>query len=377
MNEGSVLAVSIDILLYIAILLVMRTVWIKDTYSTGKAKMGLFLFLLFCIFPFFGGDYFAYRSLFEIKKELLAGVRNTHIEPVYLTIMQYCFDSYEIFRLIVWGGAIYMMYLMASKLNIDRYKYLAFFSCAYITRFCYARVSLAMAIMFFGLSLFLFSSNNRNVLTKCFVKVLGIVILMSSYYFHKSALFGVGICILSCLFVKQNKFLIILGIILIPIFILLLDSMLLYIEDANISSNDGLINYSAAQSYMSSTSSHSRGIGGLISVILERIPYYLTAWLVIKSIFDDKYRTFPDSIRVFANASLFIPTVATLMLLISQVNTHTLYYRFMGFSIIPSAVYLTYLYKRGIYPKSVRFAFNIGIFYSIYFLVYILYQDLL
>lgn len=377
MNEGSVLAVSIDILLYMSILLFMRPVWNNDTYSTGKAKMGLFLFLLFCIFPFFGGDYFGYRTLFEIKNELLAGVWSTHIEPVYLTIMQYCFDSYEIFRLIVWGGAIFLMYLMASKLNIDRYKYFAFFSCAYITRFCYARVSLAMAIMFLGLSLFLFSSDNRNVLTKCFLKVLGLVILMSSYYFHKSALFGIGICILSCLFIKQNKFLIIFGIILIPIFILLLNSMLLDIEDTSASSNDGLINYSAAQHYMSGTSSYSRGIGGLISVILERIPYYLTAWLVIKSIFDDKYRTYPDSIRVFANASLFIPAVATLMLLISQVNTHTLYYRFLSFSIIPSAVYLTYLYKRGIYPRTVRFAFNFGVIYSIYFLAYILYQDLL
>ena len=72
--------------------------------SLAKYRFALFLCVIFCVFSFWGTDWFHYLEKFPM---LLSGEKG-HMESIYVWIAQNLSPNYIIFRLIIWGGAFYL-----------------------------------------------------------------------------------------------------------------------------------------------------------------------------------------------------------------------------------------------------------------------------
>ena len=170
------------------------TVW-KTQLSATKNKqrkgvtflLGVF-FALYAVFYCINPDYFRYREWLNVTDIDLWGKEEFYIYTVLFCRMLPFDYPFEVFRLIVWGGAVLMAWF-----TFRRYRQillpgltLLFLFVFYSSTFCYARASLAMAIYFFGVSLLLHSS-------KVIIKVLGLALAVSSVAFHQEMLIGIAL----------------------------------------------------------------------------------------------------------------------------------------------------------------------------------------
>ena len=149
--------------------------------------MGVF-FALYAVFYCINPDYFRYREWLNVTDIDLWGKEEFYIYTVLFCRMLPFDYPFEVFRLIVWGGAVLMAWF-----TFRRYRQillpgltLLFLFVFYSSTFCYARASLAMAIYFFGVSLLLHSS-------KVIIKVLGLALAVSSVAFHQEMLIGIAL----------------------------------------------------------------------------------------------------------------------------------------------------------------------------------------
>ena len=151
------------------------------------------LALLFCLFAAWGGDYFHYQDHFVYVK---TGA-DTHLEPPYIFIIKYLAPFYTAFRFFVWGSALWFFHKTCKKTPVPEYFILYVFIALSLTRFSYARASLAMAIMTYG-GIIMSESTVKHPLHF----IIGFVLVVASIYFHKSAAFGVAV-MLAALFARN------------------------------------------------------------------------------------------------------------------------------------------------------------------------------
>ena len=110
---------------------------------------GLFFFsILFCLIPFWGGDYFHYMEIFPMLKQ---GWNQLNVEEIYEFFARYSPD-YHFFRFIIWGTAFWLVCKCIRILHLNFDLSIFFFTSLFLYKFSYARVSLCMAIMYLGLA---------------------------------------------------------------------------------------------------------------------------------------------------------------------------------------------------------------------------------
>lgn len=184
-------------------------------------------FIVYTVFSCVNTDYFSYREWQSIED-----FTEWSKENIYLYIIWFCrilrFEyPYEVFRLIVWGGAVliaYQSFRMYRKLMVPGLV-LLFLFVFYCGVFSYARASLAMAVYFFGIALF---RHKKGIM----MKLLGIGVTMSSYLFHHEMI--IGIVVLPGLFIpferKGTSFLSIFGLFIIVLAILFVSTNLEYLD---------------------------------------------------------------------------------------------------------------------------------------------------
>lgn len=157
-------------------------------------------FIAYAVFYCINTDYFRYRnwiygadfSLWEKEK-------------IYVFIILICrripFEyPYELFRLIVWGGAIaiaFYSYRLYRSLLLPGLALLMLFVFNAGT-VSYARASLAMAVYFLGIALYLYYKDKRLL-----YGILGIALAVSSYYLHREMIIAIGL--LPVLFIPLEK----------------------------------------------------------------------------------------------------------------------------------------------------------------------------
>jgi len=72
--------------------------------------------LLFCVFAGWDFDYLHYENIFNMVILDSEYMLSSHIEPIYVYIINIlCFNSYTIFRLIIWGGSVFILVLILKK----------------------------------------------------------------------------------------------------------------------------------------------------------------------------------------------------------------------------------------------------------------------
>ena len=323
---------------------------------------GIFIFFLF---PFFGSDYFHYAEGFSRLKEGHTG----HMESVYVYIAQFA-GYYTVWRIIIWGSALFLILSTFRRLNV-KYDYCLFFCIAlYMLWLSYARVSLAMALIFWGASYLIKPIHQHQI----FSFFLGIVAIGCSCFFHKSALFGVVMVLLGLLSTRINKILLIIIILLIPMFLGLSGNLLNNFMDLKTDTEaEYSLSIRSGQSYMSKERV-TKGLGGLISNFLLQWPFYLVFIIYITSIFQNRYSSFPRSIKIFSSISAIIIASASVFAFdFSNLNTGILHYRFLLFSMIPATVFLAYCFEYHLYKRLVNVLLWMGISGNIYTLLYNIY----
>ena len=125
--------------------------------------------------------------------------------------------------------------------------------------------------------------------------------------------------------------------------------------------------------YLNAESAGSIGLGPMIKRILERAPYYLTALLFFMSVVKKINKKMPLYAKVTGVMVFYIVLLSSIFISSEGMNTDVIYYRFLYFAILPTIIFLTYLYSNNILPRLTKFTIKASLFGTIYLLVYSLY----
>lgn len=350
--------ILIDIVIYITIYFLIKEALHHKMVPKGNIILAGILIMLFCLYPAWGGDYFHYRDSFlSIKKN-----GYTNMEIPYQYIIKDIVDTYFQFRLIVWGSALLLLYYTQKLLPVPIVLYFVIFCLMFLPRFSYARVSLAMSMIYLGLAVLVYKKSLINIL-------IGFVIIGVSYFFHKSALFGISVSIISFLTANiLNKRAVIIFALLYPV--------LMYIVPIALSEfmlmdfSDEVVYIGKGQMYLENDFTENYGLGKNLEEGLLRATLYgvliLYAVLHIKS----KYEYLPRAIKVFGTSAFLAIFTASVFAFDWGMNTYTVYNRFMYFAMIPSTVLLAYCLSNKVCFKFAKFVVFLGAISAFYALIY-------
>lgn len=158
----------------------------------NNVKFTWFLLIIFCLFAYWDTDYFSFRD-FYLSPDFV-----NFRDPLYYYLSLFSFNSYTIFRLIIWGGGL-LFYIKSLKnfnipLNISAFVFAIF----YLLTFSFGRISLGVCMYFFGISLLL---NTRYHKTSQFIT--GIILVICSYWGHRAMILPIALTPLILL--KPNR----------------------------------------------------------------------------------------------------------------------------------------------------------------------------
>lgn len=150
----------------------------------GKSKISIkgigvtwFFILLFCLFPLYSGDWIHYQE----KVIDFYSTGDCDLESIYGIFLSYTGKKYILFRLIVWGMAILFLRALFYRLDLNCYKLLAFWGIWGLLFFAYPRVSLGLAVFFYG-----YSFLTKPLKNHLWSYIVGIILISGSCFFHKS-----------------------------------------------------------------------------------------------------------------------------------------------------------------------------------------------
>lgn len=360
--------IILNIILYGVIVAILYAPFRRNHISRYAKSISLLLILMFCTFAFWGADWFGYLYYFDVIK---SGTELSTVEPIYSWIISVLSPNYIVFRLIVWGAALILLYKTIKNLELDIPYTLFFFGSIYLIWFSYARASLSMAMMFYGLSLL-----HRSYKNTLFTKIIACALIILSFYFHKSSIFGIIVIILAelmVLFKLNKKWMIVLLLILFPLIAHFLSLFLnIYLSSSMLDEETTLSNYMSAGVKYLMDDNNTIGIGVMIHRFFERFPYYMLAFLSCRLIF--YRRPIKKNVLPFVWCLILLILAASLFAFSSNLNTSVLYGRFIRYAQIPSCLVLTYMYSNRIYPKAIRFTYRIAVLGVVYILLYVLYN---
>ncbi|WP_308234913.1 EpsG family protein [uncultured Prevotella sp.] len=363
-TEQSALLVLLNIIMIGCNYLVLKDS-LKNPYHTtiGKYRLGVFLCSLFCLFSFWGTDWFHYLETYDIIR---AGYE-TNLENVYVWIIQNISPYYLIFRLIVWGSALCLLVKTVNNLSVSKEIVLLLFGVIYIIWFAYARATLAMVLAFYGYSLIVKNRHNFQSV------VLGTSILLSSYFFHKTAAFAIGVAALALFLKRYPRYAIWILLITFPVGVVCAKIGVTDFMMSDTGGDGDMASYMAAgQRYMEKDLS-SHGIGALLQSMLERIPYYLTACLGFGIIRQNKI-LIPNDVKAFIVLQILLVLISSIFAFNLGVNTSTIYVRFLRFAAMPTTIVMAYLYQSGYRHKYVKRTIQIAVCGTLYALLYSFYN---
>lgn len=337
--------------------------------SQHKRCFAILLLFVFVVFAFWGTDWFHYL---EIYPTLLDGYSGIHMEGVYVWIAQNLSVGYLSFRLAIWGAALCLFFFTIKRLSINRDIALCLFGAFALIWFSYARVSLAMVMAYYGVTL-LYKPYRFRFLSK----LLGVSFMLCSLFFHKSAAFALFVALLAYMAEKINrKLFITLVICVIPVLVLVMKSFLSDFMQMDSAGGETMLGQVVAtgQGYMNADQGQISGPGAMLERCLERMPYYFIAWYSIKVQRKKIFKRIPKDMVFFIRFQFLIVLIASVFLMDFGLNTSTLYDRFLRFAAIPSVIVLSYFWEHRIFPKLTKWTFRIAFAGTLYAITYSLYN---
>ena len=370
-NEKTIGLVFINIILMLIIFWCFNDAKLYPFYIKSKAKknLGIICIFLFFLFAFWGADWFHIAVFYPY---LRAGER-THMEDIYQWIAQNVAPNYLIFRTIVWGACLLLVKLIFDRLDVQKDLLWFMFAVFGVVWCSYARVSLAMCLMYYGFAL-LFKPYKYKHLSN----LIAFSAILASYFCHKTALFGIAVIVLATLIRNFNRSSIILLVLSIPIVYMLLqniisDYLLFDATGDNDSWNKSVL---SAQGYMEREASVV-GIGAILLKIMERSAYIVTgamaAFMIMKDKRNKRNKRSPI-INAFFRLDIIMVLISCLFLLDLGINVSVIAERFFRFLFIPTGIIIAYFWQIRFCMKYTKFIYILGIAYSSYALLYSFYM---
>lgn len=357
-----------DVILWLLIYLRLHKFYNEPYKRFQKSKIiGIFLILVFCLFPFWGGDYFHYyEQMIEYNK---GGYLQQ--EPVYGWMYSTFSFSYTFLRLVIWGFALLFLFSAYKRTSLSFGLCLFIFGACYMHYFSYARASLAMSMVILGLALVV-TAEGRSRLS--FI-VFGALLAGCSFVFHKSSLIGIAAALISLLLLNPGKKTIVLMVASIPLFVFLLANIIeMYLgfdfEDMGVITNQYRDRLAGGGVEVED---NSFGIGPFISQVLSRAPLYLCAILYIIVVSTGIFRNFTRGERALSSFSFVCIVIALTFLYDFGYDTSTIHYRILYWSMPANAVFLGAVYRTKRFPlfvKSILFITIAGAFYDLTYAAY-------
>lgn len=357
-----------DVILWLFIYFRLHKFFNEPYKRFQKSKIiGIFLILVFCLFPFWGGDYFHYyEQMIEYNKGgyLLQ-------EPVYGWMYSTFSFSYTFFRLVIWGFALFFLFNAYKRTSLSFGVCLFIFATCYMHYFSYARASLAMAMVILGLSLVV-TSKGRN---RLFLLISGMFLMGVSFFFHKSSLIGISAAIVSLFLLNPGKKTILLLVVSTPLLVILLSHIIeMYLgfdfDNVGVITNQYRDRLAGVGVELEDK---SFGIGPFISQLLSRTPLYLCAILYIVVVIKGLFRNFTRGERALSSFSFVCIVIALTFLYDFGYDTSTIHYRILYWSMPANAVFLGAVYRTKRFPlfvKSILFTTIAGAFYDLTYAAY-------
>lgn len=319
--------------------------WIRVKQKNGfkvtlKDYSMLAFFVIFSVLYCLGNDYFRYREWVEDGYSIWYSK-----EPVYPILIDFVNNPkytypYELFRFIIWGGALLATFLSTLILKLRPYIMFILLFLLFYNIYCYARGTLGMAILTLGLIVFLKGTSNK------LYYVLGLLICLSSIFFHLQML--IAILLIPVVFLPfQKKSLMF----FIPLIIVGTVALFFLINKISIL---GDIIMARAEAFIDSEEQDDTV---KLSHIMGYSIFYISFILVsLKVKYLDKnnleerkilflYR-FVYGLIVSASSSLFVFSIGS-----------PIFYRTLFMSMIPLIFLLTFFYERGLLKKQVMTIF--------------------
>lgn len=301
------------------------------------------LIVLFCIFSYFAGDWFHYRLI-------LPYLDMSFSEPVYYYFAELSGRNYLVFRLLVWGLATFFVCVACMRLNLNGSLAAFVFIWFFLPTFCYARASLAMASYFCGLSFFTGKSHRRLPLIDI---CLGLLLIVSSYFFHRS--FLPIIVATPLVFVKFNRWTIVLLLLLFPVFLAAMRYSLNQMATDMFFEGDDFESFSeAAQGYAMQERRVYNWKYALVSN-LKNVGFYLPFfYIIIRAKFSSKRIAMPFCLEKMISIAIVILVVSTSFFVLSYTDntSQVLGYRYLYMLGLPSTFLLTYLLQMQLVTKK-------------------------
>lgn len=264
-----------------------------------------------------------------------------HYEKPYYVITNFVNNNYFLFRLVVWGGSLFLYWQTAKRLKIDKSTFVFYLSICIVPLTATSRVSLAYALAYYGFS-FLAQPITRKV-SNLFSFILGSSIILFSLFFHRSAIFLFAILPLSLF--NFNKKTIWLFALAIPTLVVMAYTNLLEFIFNFEQTDTSLLDSEKVMSYLDSDIKRVFGWGQKIRLSMKYGSHIAMVILIVKSILNNSYNVWPKHVQKFANATLNITLLASTLLLVPGATTYKTFERLIDFAYVPQSFLLAYLLK--------------------------------
>lgn len=334
--------------LYLVVFLyaVYKTILVvpKDKQKVNAGSWILLYFILYALFYCINPDYFSYREWVGIKMDDQM-ISNWTREKVYAYIISFCQSleisyPYELFRLLVWGLGLVLVFFTAKmyrKIMMPGLVLMFLFTLSSGT-YSYGRVSLGMAVYFMGVSILMWGKNT-------FVKLLGIVLAFSSYFFHHQMIICIGLLPAVILPFEKKRTI---------VFALALLGMMMgviYYINSNVSLMESVFGADELAEKMETYNEREQGAFRMSTAV-----GYLNIFLpfVFITFFFYGCKNLPKPIvGIYRVTFILIMAMISFFVVSGPRSTYT--YRVLYMAIIPNAILITYCFNRGFF-KSYQLA---------------------
>lgn len=310
-------------------------------YVNRKKKVPEFitwlLLIVFVLYAYWDTDYFSFRYNFYTSLE---GFR----DPLYYYLSLLSFKSYTIFRLLIWGTALLLFYKTSRRFNLPS-NYTAFiFAIFFLLTFSYARVSLGMALYFYGLSLILRPIRGKELNNLLW----GIIIIASSYFGHRSM--SVLILLTPLIFIKLNRKTLFLMVLAGIAFSSIAGILLSGFADESISVDPqfNAISDAANQYAVKDIVVEYNWKFTLIRNLRNYSIIIMLLYIVWKAVFTNAKVAMPNSIKRLIYLCCGILIIAVSFMSIPGLGAEIIGYRFLYMLGIPLCIIFTYMCNQGI-----------------------------
>lgn len=329
---------KIEISEFVFCLILMNFIFFTCCYklNSNRPVYGIwYLIVVFCVFAFWDTDYFSFARDFLSTTDFR--------DLLYHSIRELSVKTYSLFRLIIWGTALMVFYKIVTFYDLNKNIAIGVFSFFYLLTFSYARVSLAIVLYFWGLSILISEKRFENKLLLVFM------IYFFAFAAHRSILVPILLSPIAFLDLNRKKSVILL--VATPILAVIINHFAINYLLQLFSNSGDTSNFSiSAQKYLKlSTEMDYNWKFTLIKILRNYSFYILNIYLLWKFILKRDNDCLPTSLKRLLTVTTFISCFASVFLIgagSTGLGLSIIGYRYLYMTGIPLVILLSYSYQQ-------------------------------